>query len=54
MSHLEYQDVLVYVEQRDGLVQKVSLELISKGRAMPMNSALNLKVPCFAKALKHQ
>lgn len=32
MSHSAYQDVLVYVEQRDGHIQKVSLELISKGR----------------------
>ncbi len=32
MNISEYKDVLVFVEQRDGIVEKVSKELISKGR----------------------
>lgn len=52
MSHLEYQDVLVYVEQRDGLVQKVSLELISKGRAIADELGVKLKGAVLCKSLK--
>jgi electron transfer flavoprotein alpha subunit len=32
MNISEYKDVLVFVEQRDGIVEKVSKELVSKGR----------------------
>ncbi|MBN2897590.1 MAG: electron transfer flavoprotein subunit alpha/FixB family protein [Clostridia bacterium] len=32
MNISEYKDVLVFIEQRDGVVEKVSKELVSKGR----------------------
>lgn len=34
MNIKEYKDVFVYVEQREGKFQKVSLELVSKGRSI--------------------
>lgn len=51
MSHLEYQDVLVYVEQRDGHIQKVSLELISKGREIADQIGCKLKGAVLCKNL---
>lgn len=32
MNISEYKDVLVFIEQRDGIIEKVSKELVSKGR----------------------
>lgn len=34
MKHADYKDVMVFCEQRDGRVEKVSKELISKGREL--------------------
>jgi len=34
MNHMDYKDVMVFCEQRDGRVEKVSKELISKGRQL--------------------
>ena len=51
MSHLEYQDVLIYVEQRDGHIQKVSLELISKGREIADQIGCKLKAAVLCKTL---
>ena len=34
MNHMDYKDVMVFCEQRDGRVEKVSKELISKGREL--------------------
>lgn len=52
MSHAAYQDVLVYVEQRDGQIQKVSLELISKGREIADELGCKLKGAVLCKSLK--
>lgn len=43
MSHSDYSGVLVYVEQREGHMQKVSLELISKGREIADQIGCSLK-----------
>jgi electron transfer flavoprotein alpha subunit len=51
MSHTVYQDVLVYVEQRDGQIQKVSLELISKGREIADQLGCKLKGAVISKAI---
>ena len=42
MEKLEYKGVFVFVEQRKGIIQKVSLELI--GKARDLADALNEKV----------
>lgn len=51
MSHGSYQDVLVYVEQRDGHIQKVSLELISKGREIADQLGCKLKGAVLCKSI---
>lgn len=51
MSHHEYKDVLVFVEQRDGDIQKVSLELVSKGREIADNLGCQLKAAVLCKSL---
>lgn len=51
MSQLTHQDVLVYVEQRDGHVQKVSLELISKGREIADQIGCKLKGAVLCKGI---
>ena len=34
MNLADYKGVLVYIEQRDGEIQKVSLELLGKGKEL--------------------
>lgn len=34
MKHMDYKDVMVFCEQREGRIEKVSKELISKGREL--------------------
>ena len=51
MSHSAYQDVLVYVEQRDGQIQKVSLELISKGREIADQLGCKVKAAVLCKSI---
>lgn len=48
----EYKDVLVFVEQRDGDIQKVSLELVSKGREIADQIGCQLKAAVLCKSLK--
>lgn len=43
MNIQAYKDVMVYVEQRDGKFQKVSLELVSKGREIADELGVELK-----------
>jgi electron transfer flavoprotein alpha subunit len=42
MEHLQYKNIYVFIEQRDGVIQQVSLELL--GKARDLASALNEKV----------
>jgi electron transfer flavoprotein alpha subunit len=43
MNLKEYKDVLIYVEQREGHIEKVSLELVSKGREIADTIGCKLK-----------
>lgn len=47
-----YSGVLVYVEQREGAIQKVSLELISKGREIANELGVDLKAAVLCKEMK--
>jgi electron transfer flavoprotein alpha subunit len=47
-----YSGVLIYVEQREGTIQKVSLELISKGRQIADELDVELKAAVLCQGLK--
>lgn len=47
-----YSDVMVFIEQREGLVQKVSLELVSKGREIADELGAQLKAVVLSSSLE--
>lgn len=53
MEIQNYSDVMVFVEQREGHVQKVSLELISKGREIADELGARLKAAVLTAGLTH-
>lgn len=52
MDIQSYQDIMVFVEQREGHLQKVSLELISKGREMADGLGIRLKAAVLTAGLR--